>query len=387
LLLSVALLLMVSPWLEQPNYAALRLYLAYPLSLASEVDRLDDDPLWQKFKAAHESADSMSIQELLEASVVVSESKAPDTPKSKRTPNLRHPPISGGVASRSIPAAPTGLSVSVSEHLQQMQTIAEMLKGLNDSDILTHSRRVSNFFEFSIVRWVQKRNGLANRNQIETSCFAQYLGAPTQGYKPSDFIPALQNDGMLKCLTLRDVTELAHTELPAFTIPPQLGERVGGQIDVTPGSLPHDLYAASVLAQLLLFFVMTYFCAFASEAASSPGFPAPGTLFSAFSRSRSTLFIFSFATFVPLLASTLVCWSSWASISVLRRLSLVGCMTFVALASFSMQLVFWEKSYFRGVYLPLQTFIWGALTSKMKTLLNVGDRSVILDRLDALSHS
>src|SRR5229473_1900721 len=56
LLLSVALLLMVPSWLEQPNYAALRLYLAYRLSLASEVDRLDDDPLWQKFKTAHESA-------------------------------------------------------------------------------------------------------------------------------------------------------------------------------------------------------------------------------------------------------------------------------------------------------------------------------------------
>jgi hypothetical protein len=33
------------------------------------------------------------------------------------------------------------------------------------------------------------------------------------------------------------------------------------------------------------------------------GFPAPGTLFSTFSRSRATLFIFGFAIFVPLLAS------------------------------------------------------------------------------------
>lgn len=47
-----------------------------------------------------------------------------------------------------------------------------------------------------------------------------------------------------------------------------LGERVGAQIDVAPGSLPHDLYAASVLAQLLLSFVMAYFYAFTREAVS-----------------------------------------------------------------------------------------------------------------------
>lgn len=118
----------------------------------------------------------------------------------------------------------------------------------------------------------------------------------------------------LKCLTFQDVQELARMEVPAFLGPPQLGEHVRPQIDVTLGSsLPHDLYVASLLAQLLLFFMLVHFGAFVREAVSSPNFPAPGTLFSAFSRSRSGLLVFGFATLIPPLASALVFWASWTS--------------------------------------------------------------------------
>jgi hypothetical protein len=95
---------------------------------------------------------------------------------------------------------------------------------------------------------------LAYRNQITNKCFTEELEAPTQSKKIQRFWSGLQNEGLLKCLTLRDVEELAQMELPTFLGPPQIGEHVGTQIDVTVGSLPHDLYAASILAQLLLFF-------------------------------------------------------------------------------------------------------------------------------------
>jgi hypothetical protein len=74
LLLSVALLLLVPSWREQPNYAALRHYLGDRIILASLVDQLDDDPFWQKYKASNPGAESTAIAELLRASVVVSSS-------------------------------------------------------------------------------------------------------------------------------------------------------------------------------------------------------------------------------------------------------------------------------------------------------------------------
>ena len=82
LLLSVALLLMVPSWREQPNYAALRRYLAARIVLATLVDRLPDDPFWQKYKLSNPGAESMSIAELRDANVEVSrtENKADNIP-------------------------------------------------------------------------------------------------------------------------------------------------------------------------------------------------------------------------------------------------------------------------------------------------------------------
>ena len=57
LLLSVVLLLLVPSWREQPNYAALRRYLGDRLALASLVDGLDDNPLWQNYKASNSGAE------------------------------------------------------------------------------------------------------------------------------------------------------------------------------------------------------------------------------------------------------------------------------------------------------------------------------------------
>jgi hypothetical protein len=183
-------------------------------------------------------------------------------------------------------------------------------------------------------------NLMAYRNLIANK-FTRQLELPNQARTSPDFVPALQNEAILNGLTFRDVDELAHMEVPAFLGPRQLGEHVGPQIDVTLGSsLPHDLYVASILAQLLLFFMLVHFDAFVREAVSSPTFPAPGTLFSAFSRSRSGLFVFGAATLIPPLASALVLWASWASDSKFRIFSLSICTIFIVWAFFSLSNLF-----------------------------------------------
>jgi uncharacterized membrane protein (DUF485 family) len=74
-------------------------------------------------------------------------------------------------------------------------------------------------------------------------------------------------------------------------------------IELSPGSLPReaiDPSIATLAAQILLFFVVMYFGAFSREAVASPTFPAPGTLFGAFSRSRWTLLVLLLALMTPL---------------------------------------------------------------------------------------
>jgi hypothetical protein len=357
LLLSVALLLMVPSWREQPNYAALRRYLAARIVLATLVDRLPDDPFWQKYKLSNPGAESMSIAELRDANVEVSrtENKADNIPSPAPSSSDQKPKAKLTTRPPAAPNAPASVSAVVTLPLRvtQIGSIADVLGRLNDSDVLTRSRHISNFFRFSIAEWLDKRNGLAFRNQIFNKCFSAQLEIPNQLKTSDDFVPQLQNEGLLKCLTVRDGEEIAHMDMPALLEPPQLGEHVGSQIDVSLGSsLPHDLYVASILAQLLLFFMMVHFSAFIHEAVSSPNFPAAGTVFSAFSRSRATLWILFLATFVPLIASALVFWASLGSGSMFRIVSLLACTLFIVWAFFSIQLVLWRTSYFRSLMQP-----------------------------------
>lgn len=50
LLLSGVLLLLIPYWLDRPNEIALGKYLTSRLNLAIDLQRLDDDPAWQKYQ-------------------------------------------------------------------------------------------------------------------------------------------------------------------------------------------------------------------------------------------------------------------------------------------------------------------------------------------------
>jgi hypothetical protein len=201
----------------------------------------------------------------------------------------------------------------------------------------------SNYFDFSIVRWGNKRNVLMYRNAVRHSCTVPQLEVPTLpagAPKPEFFVPLLDRDALLKCLTLQDARELATFELPTFGNPLQLDDRiVSKQVDLKPGSLPGDLYPASVVVQIFLFFVIVYFGAFAREAASSAEFPAAGTLFGAFSRSRGTLLFMLLALWTPLLSSV-------AMSVVSRKGLLIICNTPILFVILSLHLVFQRKAYF-----------------------------------------
>ena len=348
LLLSLVLFALIPYWMRRPTDMALGNYLANRVNLSMYVDGLDDDPVWQKYRASQSNAESMSIAELLDASVELSSSSsaAPQVqPGEKMASGRGHRPTVQQ-HDRNAPkppglvlAPPTNVTARVFGSIDRIHSIADFLINLNDSDLLTKSRGYSNYFNFSITRWLQKRNGLLYANVFSHNCTLTALELPHERQQSPNFVPALDRGVLVRCLTLRDVRELAQFELPTLPEPTQIGEHVGREIEVSPGTLPRDVDTASIVAVGLLFFVMVYFRAYAHEAVSSSLFPAQGTLFGAYCRSRWTLLIFFLALWMPLIASVCVAVAS-------RKWTLIMATPFVFGAVFSAHLVLRRKSYF-----------------------------------------
>ena len=345
LLLTVTLSLLIPYWMERRNEVALANYISYRLNLANQIETLDENPLWKEYKASNKTAESMSIAELMKVSVespkTVPEVKAQTKAKSTIKPSAQR----SGPTRPTPPLPPTGLSAtSPAAKLDVLLPIGDSLNRLNDSELLSRSRQVSNFFEFSIIRWATKRANLMFENMAATNCFTkQYWEIWENKQKSEHFIPALDKDALFNCLALRDVRELAQFELPTFSNPLQLQGNVLREVEVNPRSLiPRDLYIASVLVQLLLFFAIVHFGAFVREAVSSAGFPVQGTLFSAFSRSRGPLLVFLLAIWSPLAASVAVTAAA-------RKWSLVPYSLLIGCAILFAHLGLQHKSYFKAL--------------------------------------
>jgi len=213
--------------------------------------------------------------------------------------------------------------------------------------MLTNSRKVSPFYDYSIYLWVIKLNKLLERNFLVEHPEAVIGPIPYEKERHSAFVPELDEERMLKYLTLHDVRELAQFELPKLTDNIKLGKRYGKKIDIAPGSLPHNLYMAAIFAEVLLLFVVTYFYAFTREAVSSATFPAPGTLFGAISRSLWTLVVFLIALWSPVLTSLGVAVAS-------RKFSLFVCSLLIGCAVTLIHLTFQRKSYFKELLVALK---------------------------------
>lgn len=348
LLLTVTLSLLVPYWVERRNEDALGKYISDRANLANQIERLDEDLLWKEYNASNKAAESMSIAELMKVSVEGPKSVLEVGAQTKASSTTKAGVQRFDPSRPTTPRPPTGLTVSSPPaKLDVLLPIVDLLNQLNDPELLNRVRKVSsNSFEFSIIRWATKRGNLMYENMVRTMptniCFSGwYWEIPYKEQKVKDFVPALDKDALLNCLTLRDVRELAEFELPTFSNPIQLKGSIHREVDVNPSSLmPRDLYMASVLVQLLLFFVIVHFGAFAGEAVSSEGFPVQGTLFSAFYGSRGTLLVFLLALWSPLFASVAMAIAS-------RKWSLVPYSVLIGCAILFAHLRLQSKSYFR----------------------------------------
>ena len=279
LLLSMALVSLIPYWLQGKQDNALGRYVSLRLGLATAVELLDESVIWQKYKAAN-PPESPSIKQLLETSVEVATGEP--TPKATKEKQAQASSTrTGQPDSNRGPAAATAREKHLFE--EQKKKVAQKIAG---------------------------------------------------------YVPAVGKDVSLNCLTVRDLQELAEFELPKIPDTTNYGTRTGKEVDISPGSLPRNLYMASIFSEGLLLFAIVYFSAFTHEATSSLSFPSPGTLFGAFSVSRWTLAMFSLALLTPIFASVTVAVTS-------RRLVLAAGSILVSSAVLSVLRVLSRRSYLR----------------------------------------
>jgi hypothetical protein len=204
--------------------------------------------------------------------------------------------------------------------IDYMSQMDQFLTTLNDSDMLSRGRQVSRFFDVSIVRWAGKRADLIYANAFAGLCTStkeiEIVDEKRRSTYGDYYVPKLEEQMVRSCLTFRDIEELAQFELPTLTNPTQLGSREWTQIELSPGSLPRDPYMATAVVEILMFFALIYFGAYAREAVLSPTFPARASMFGAFATPPQTLLIFLLALWCPFFVSVGVAvtsheWPLW----------------------------------------------------------------------------
>jgi hypothetical protein len=365
--LSVALLCLIPYWQHRPADEALARYVTSRNLLDMNLGQLDQNPAWQYYKESHEDAELTSISRLPKNFSYPPPQWNPRSNTSRSwTPEVgparaisRRPASALSVAlavprlrvtheiavqlpptnSPNAPAPPTGLTATVLVPLPELNEIAVLTKQLNDSKQLVNASHYSNYYLFSIARWIQKERMLAWNDQLQLRCSVKPIDLPATEGSPSDPDPEVLFD----CLTIRDWRQLAAYEMPSAGSAEQnqIGDGIGKAVDITVGALPHRGDLASVVAAAMLILTLLYFGAFLREAVYSVHFPAAATLFSAFSRTPSANLAMLLALFFPLLSSvTLAIVSkSWLLYVEGVLISLITIWAFVG---------FQQKEYFRA---------------------------------------
>jgi hypothetical protein len=339
MLLTAGLGLLIPYWRNRPAELAAGRYTALRENLTILSNTVQADPLWQKYVADDAGAESASIADLLKVRISGPKHESLDSvPAEIPIPKPRS-------TQHAVPNPPTELTATIYSGLNGIHELADALVAANDSGILTESRKFSNFYNFSIVEWTNRRNALIYRNEILGKCVYPQPSGSAAPLDPNYGVPPVDRDGMLQCLTVSNVKELAEFDRPVFSNPAETAGRIQKEVDLNPSSFPRDLATATVLAEVLLFFMLTYFGAFVRQVCQSGSFPAPGSLFKAFSDSRWSLLVLFVSIWLPCLASVCVAyfarsWStvicggliSFAAYSVFSELSRVGYLKPLTLA-------------------------------------------------------
>jgi hypothetical protein len=371
--ISVILLCLIPYWQHRPTEKALSTYLTSRVLLNMDFDQLEQNPAWEYYKESDPKAELTPLGKLPQAypypppqwkpqpdaappstsdgDPAHAEGRkstwalkvalvAPKLPFARRIA-LQLPPSS----SPNAPASPSGLTVTTLVPLSELNALIDLTRQLNDSQQLDIASNYSNYYVIAIGLWIQKKRMLAWRDELDHRCPMRSIDlTPTKGSFPEP-----HPDVLFNCLTLRDWRQLAAYEMPSTGSAEQnqIGSRIGTPVDLAIGALPHRGDLASFVAGASLVIVLLYFGAYLREATHSKRFPAPATLFAAFSRTPFANLAFLLALVFPLMSCIAL-----AVIACNWLLYIEG--TLILLATCWILLGFQQRSYFSVAFSVFQ---------------------------------
>ena len=316
---------MLSP-LESGNARiALQNYISLRVALKEEVDQIPADPCWQKLSAQiggtnvvkdltltelgmyectqTSPADDSDAEPIISVQAVTSPREGlhltwePGEPSKKGLP----------------PNPPVNVRLVNIYPLPYLNPTIKILTELADESMLDAARQYSPKIRNSINSWTM--SGFRMHKKILAAQRVMMLRSVIRSGIPSD-------KDMFE-FTLANIEELSNFALPDPVAYEEL--RVGHPTIQTPGvPLQIQLEAGSVLLEIGILLTGIYFWIFYREARVSSNFPASGTLFAAFRRTRASRVIFTLLIIAPALCSlVLAIWLSQYSFSPYMKLILV----------------------------------------------------------------
>jgi len=259
-------------------------YLDRRLALQSAVAAVEEDPCWATIRGSNPEGPTVSVLAAAECSTPLTTERAPEkaaTPgEDPRTPR-----------------APSGVRfISAFDHGIELR---EAVTALVDQALLDRARRYSNRAMEMIFKWEQLRYKLTTEPTKPGTVVVRVEGGP------------MTPEYVLTRLTFREVKELAQYELPAFS---EMEGIIGNDDQVTLPSLPVrvGVQFGAVIIQAFLLLPLFYFWLFERAAVTSPGFPAPATLFGVFWGSFGSYGLFLFFAAVPAFAATALGIRAWS---------------------------------------------------------------------------
>lgn len=286
------------------NLNALARYVSLRDSINNALVNLSEDRCWQALRESSHgaAADSeWSIAELAEHNCSTSNPTvvraAPG--EEKATLHVR--------IEQSVPAAPTITTVTP---ITSIVEIAEAMRSLGEARLVERAKAARYNFAWSIYRWEMLRFKLHEVNRKRTLEVASVVDGPPQMEFYLTETGQIRPESWENYLTLADIRLLAESERPdSVHILEYFEKKRAFQVPAINQSLP--VKSAILVVQFVLLMSVMHFWLYFAESRNSQPFPAAGTLFAVFDRTKATRAIYLALIATPLIASAALAVSSF----------------------------------------------------------------------------
>ena len=312
LLLSAVCLGMIEPLDKTRELSALITYTSARLVLHHELERLKDDVAWRGLMASpsgKQASTSWTLDKLLDYTFLYSPPPATPPPERPKSPSIRiepKPPKPG--LKNAPPAVPSNLRVGVQVPIEPLHNLVDALDHLGNGETLSLARRYSTLANVTILSWARLRyrfllDAIARQNPGA-------IVLPKKGDVGPAVVPSVSRDEQVRSFTYPQLVELANLGAPKSG---DLDALIKEQRSVTLPSVgvPIGLLPSTTILGFAILVAFGYFWLYYAEARCSPRFPAEGTLFGVFARTRTRRILFFWLTILPLTATAAIAVKSF----------------------------------------------------------------------------